>query len=165
MSDGRATRFVAGAIGEPGERTFYVYVESDAGAEWYLLEKQQVAALGGQSLEAIDQMGLLPDEAVVENIVASQMDIPWPTEPDRIMFRVASMGLRLDEVSGLVIVILSDGESESAQFGVTSEQLRAMALYALREVQSGRPVCPKCHLPEEPEGHHCMSTNGHKPLG
>ena len=55
-----------------------------------------------------------------------------------------------------------DDDGESASFDLTSEQLRAMALVALDAVHSGRPICPRCHLPEDPDGHDCPSSNGHR---
>ena len=74
------------------------------------------------------------------------------------------MAMRLGEDELLTLVLQDTDEEQSVEFSVTRVQLRAMALLALDTVHSGRPICPKCHLPEDPEGHHCPSTNGHRPI-
>lgn len=158
---GEAYRFQAGAVGDPGNRTFYVYVEVEPGARWFLCEKGQVAGLAEQSLELLNRLGRDIDEGLVEMTVSAMRDLPWPTNPDDVVFRIGSMGMRLGEET--MTLILEDLESEDAvSFDVTPVQLRAMCLLGLDSVQSGRPICPKCQLPEDPEGHDCPSANGHR---
>jgi uncharacterized repeat protein (TIGR03847 family) len=43
---------------------------------------------------------------------------------------------------------------------VTREQGRALAIRATRLVNAGRPPCPWCGNPLDPEGHTCPKTNG-----
>jgi len=162
---GPAERFMAGAIGEPGQRTFYIYIEAAGTPHWFLLEKGQVEALARQSLDAIERSGLPVDDEAVEHLVSGYGEVPWPTTPEEIRFRVAGMALRLDEGSSLVSIILEAGDEDAAggptTFEVAPEQLRAMSIHALGEVHRGRPICPRCRLPEEPDGHRCPSSNGH----
>lgn len=165
MTDGGlATKFTAGAIGEPGQRTFYLYVVIDDRPLWFLAEKGQVAALGSQSIESIPRTGLSVDEEAVEAILEEGMDVPWPTNPDDVRFRIDSMALRVDPETSAVTVYLTGTEGEEFSFDVSIDHLRAMAVAALASVQAGRPICPKCQLPEDPEGHDCPSSNGHKHL-
>jgi uncharacterized repeat protein (TIGR03847 family) len=164
---GPAERFMAGAIGQPGQRTFYIYVEVGGRPSWFLLEKGQVEALARQSLEAIDRSGLSVDDQAVEHLVTGPGEIPWPTTPEEVRFRVGAMALRMNEGASLISVILEpvdETEVETTVFEVAPEQLRAMSIQALDEVHSGRPICPKCRLPEDPAGHDCPSSNGHRPL-
>jgi uncharacterized repeat protein (TIGR03847 family) len=42
---------------------------------------------------------------------------------------------------------------------VTRAQARAMAVAGLAAVTAGRPICPLCQLPRDPEGHRCPSVN------
>lgn len=168
MSDlGPAERFMAGAIGEPGARTFYIYIECAGQPSWFLLEKGQVEALARQSLETIERAGLSVDDAAVEHLVNGPTELPWPADPDAVRFRVGGMALRMDEAGSLIVVVLQDSESEDeldqATFQVAPEQLRAMSIQALDEVHAGRPICPRCRLPEDPDGHRCPSSNGHHP--
>ncbi len=161
---GRADRFQAGAIGEPGNRTFYLYVEAAQSPSWFLCEKGQVAALAEQSLEVLGRLEPEVDEATVETIVGRMSDIPWPSSPDDVVFRIGSMAMRIGD-DELMTLVLQDTDGETnASFSVTREQLRAMSLLALDAVRAGRPICPKCHLPEDPAGHDCPSTNGHRTL-
>ena len=160
-----ASHFTAGAIGEPGRRTFYLYVVVDGTPSWFVTEKQQVAALGQQSMEALPATGLTVDDTIVAHIADQGMDVPPPSGPGDVVFRVASMALRLNRDEETLTVVLSGTEEEVFEFDVTAHQMQAMALAALASAQSGRPICPKCQLPEDPEGHDCPSSNGHKPLG
>lgn len=161
---GTASKFTAGAIGEPGQRTFYLHVVIEERPMWFLAEKGQIAALGSQSIESIPRTGLAVDEDVVEAILEEGMDVPWPTNPEDIQFRIDSMALRVDPQSGAVTVYLTGTEGEEFSFDVSVDHLRAMAVAALASVQAGRPICPKCQLPEDPGGHDCPSSNGHKQL-
>jgi uncharacterized repeat protein (TIGR03847 family) len=164
-AEGRASRFTAGAIGQPGQRTFYLFAEVDGTPMWFLAEKQQIRALGSQCLEALPQTGLDVDEASVERLVAAGLDLPWPSSPEDVRFRVDTMALRVDQQTRMITVIVTGTEDDQqASIDVSGEQLRAMALQALASVESGRPICPKCQLPEEPDGHECPSSNGHKSL-
>ena len=155
--------FQAGAIGEPGQRTFYIYIETSTVHRWFTAEKTQVNNLAEQSLEVLNRMPGI-DESTVERLVRGMGDLPWPTSPEDIAFRIGSMTMRMDEEDRLTLILADvDGET-TASFVVTREQLRAMSLLALEAVNAGRPLCPKCHLPEDPQGHDCPSTNGHRPI-
>ncbi|MFM8869179.1 MAG: DUF3090 family protein, partial [Candidatus Nanopelagicus sp.] len=51
-----ATRFIVSAIGEPGQRQFFLQVKSDAGLNAVTLEKGQVAALAERLEELIREL-------------------------------------------------------------------------------------------------------------
>jgi uncharacterized repeat protein (TIGR03847 family) len=40
--------------------------------------------------------------------------------------------------------------------------MRALADYAMRVVEGGRPICGNCGRPIDPEGHFCPKSNGHR---
>ena len=161
---GAVDRFQSGAIGEPGNRTFYVYIETGGVPRWFTCEKLQVAALAEQSLEVLTRMEVEIDEGLVELTVSGIADIPWPSTSDDVVFRIGSMSMRLAEGELLTLVLEDTDGEQTVSFSVTHEQLRAMSLLALDAVHSGRPICPKCHLPEDPDGHDCPSSNGHRPI-
>lgn len=161
---GAVDRFQAGAIGEPGSRTFYVYITVKGEPSWFTCEKGQVSALAEQSLEVLSRMKVQLDEGLVELTVNAMAEFPWPATPDDVLFRIGSMSMRLAD-GELLTLMLEDADGEqTATFSVTHEQLQAMSLLALDAVRAGRPICPKCHLPEDPAGHDCPSSNGHRPL-
>jgi uncharacterized repeat protein (TIGR03847 family) len=45
---------------------------------------------------------------------------------------------------------------------LTAEMARAFIQRAQRVVAAGRPPCPLCALPLDPEGHICPRQNGHR---
>ena len=145
---GRVAHFAAGAVGPPGKRTFYLEVEGPAGREWFLAEKEQVAALAAHGLELLGRPADTPVEAVK------------PEAPSgRPSFRVAEVGLGAE--AGEVFVLLSPAEeAEPVAFSVTAAAFIAMAAQALAVVAAGRPPCRLCGLPLDPEGHACPGGNG-----
>jgi uncharacterized repeat protein (TIGR03847 family) len=40
-------------------------------------------------------------------------------------------------------------------------QMRALSRAAQEVVSQGRPICPLCGQPIDPEGHFCPRSNGH----
>ena len=56
-----------------------------------------------------------------------------------------------------------DAPSDAAttRFHVTREQATAFVARARELVSAGRPICPLCSRPKDPEGHICPRANGH----
>src|SRR5699024_3163877 len=88
----RSERFVAGTVGEPGDRTFYLQVSQDSRLVSVLLEKQQVQILaeriGALLGEVHRRFGadLPPEDVAAEDLDPLQM-------PVDVEFRVGTMGL------------------------------------------------------------------------
>jgi uncharacterized repeat protein (TIGR03847 family) len=155
---GPAERFAAGALGPPGSRRFFVEVTANAVIHSFPCEKTQVAELAEQGLRMLAAAGLAIDEEAVENLVAGGLEISEPEAPS---FRIGSIGVAIERSEFITVVLGSpEGENE-VRFVITAEQFRAMALVAAKVVASGRPLCPRCQLPMDPEGHRCPSSNGH----
>lgn len=146
---GSIDHFVAGAVGEPGRRTFFFEVEGSAGLEWFLCEKQQVAELAERSIAILRGAG----RAVPE----PGPDLGIPGEPT---FRVGEIGLGMDRDAAVVVLSPTDGDDEPVAFRVTPERLGAMAARAVLVVGAGRPPCRFCGLPLDPSGHTCPASNG-----
>ena len=155
---GPAERLAAGAIGPPGRRRFFLEVTAGGRVHSFPCEKGQVAELARQGLQLLVVAGLESDEEAVQRLVQGRLPIVDPEEPG---FRIASIGVAVHETEFLSITLASVEDEESATFVVTPEQFRAMALVAADVVAAGRPICPRCGLPEDPEGHRCPSVNGH----
>jgi uncharacterized repeat protein (TIGR03847 family) len=49
----------------------------------------------------------------------------------------------------------------TARFLITRAQAAAFVDRARALVKAGRPICPMCSQPKDPEGHHCPRSNGH----
>ncbi|CAN5643518.1 MAG: DUF3090 family protein [Acidimicrobiia bacterium] len=155
---GPAERFAAGAIGEPGSRFFFIEVTANAIVHSFPCEKSQVADLAERGLQLLAAAGLNIDEAAVEHLVASGLEISDPESP---AFRISTIAIAIVANEFITLVFGSEEAEDEVRFIVTAEQFRAMALMAAKVVASGRPICPRCQLPMNPEGHRCPSSNGH----
>jgi uncharacterized repeat protein (TIGR03847 family) len=147
---GRIGHFVAGAVGPPGRRVFLLEVDAGPELEWYLVEKEQVAALAAAAVEYLTAEATGP-----------RTPGPELSDPGDPVFRVGRIGL--GEAGDLIAVELhplSDDRSEPVAFRVERTLLGSMADRALLVVAAGRPPCPMCGLPRDPDGHTCPSSNG-----
>ncbi len=156
---GPAERFAAGAIGEPGKRSFFLEVVAGGMSHSFPCEKDQVAELAGQGLQILIAAGLVPDQEAVSRLIRSGLQVSDPEKP---RFRIGSIGLGVTENEFITLQVGALEGEESVSFVVTPEQFQAMAVVALEVVASGRPICPRCSLPEDPQGHDCPSVNGHR---
>ena len=155
---GWVDRFLAGAIGKPGKRTFYLFIESAGVPVWFKCEKGQVAALGEQGFMHASNLGLAPDEDMIEEMG----EFPSPTRPQDVKLRIRSMALGIESPERLTMLIEGVEEDETISFTISAQQLLLVSLLSLKAVHAGRKECPKCLLPEDPEGHYCPSSNGHR---
>jgi len=104
---------------------------------------------------------------VNDDYVEDRMRIQPPLDP---LFRVGELGLGYDAESDLVIlvareVIAEDQDPEQAKsvrFWCSRAQVRAMCRWGMQVASHGRPICPQCGEPMDPEGHFCPKKNGHK---
>lgn len=145
---GRVEHFGAGAAGPPGKRTFYLEADGPDGREWFLVEKEQVAALAAHALELLGEAAAPDPEPA-----------PPTTPPGEPTFRVGEIGLGAE--GGEVLVLLSPTEEgEPVAFSVAAVTFAAAARRALAVVAAGRPPCRLCGLPLDPQGHACPGGNG-----
>ena len=61
------------------------------------------------------------------------------------------------------IKLLEDEEDEPAvaRLYATPNQMLALSEHATEVVSQGRPICPMCGQPIDPDGHFCPRRNGH----
>jgi uncharacterized repeat protein (TIGR03847 family) len=154
-------RFTAGAVGEPGARVFYLQAAQGTSVVSLRLEKQQVAALG-QYLQ-----GVLSDLPVVPlDELPTELDLVEPVVPEWV---VGTLSVAYDD-AGDRIVLQADElvdeeageEGGHARFHLTRAQVVAYCNHAEELVASGRPPCPICGQPMDPDGHVCPRSNGHR---
>jgi uncharacterized repeat protein (TIGR03847 family) len=172
-------RFVAGTVGQPGDRTFFLQASGGGRVVSVALEKAQVSVLAERLEELLEEVrrrgaAEVPSTPPAELEDAAPLDAPVEEE-----FRVGSMGLAWDgESDRVVIEALAQPENESdaevepmseADEGpdvlrvvITAAEARAFSRRAQRVVAAGRPPCPLCSLPLDPEGHICPRQNGHR---
>jgi uncharacterized repeat protein (TIGR03847 family) len=180
----------AGAIGEPGQRAFYIQAEKDGQVLSVLVEKQQVAMLAERVQILLDQ--------VAAQFPGTGDDAPGALAPDAgelqgdpvPLFRAVAIGIGFDPSRRLVVLELherplaeeeededdddeeddadddlapagDEGEGYLARLYFTAAQARAMATRGSAAVERGRPPCPLCGGPLDPSGHICPRLNGH----
>jgi len=169
-------RFIAGTVGLPGDRTFYLQAVHESRVISVQLEKQQVAVLadriGALLAEVNRRFGTpLPPEVEVGDL--SPLITPVDAE-----FRVGTMGLGWDaETQNVVVellavsdteldasVILDDAEEgpDAVRVFLSPESARQFAARSQRVISAGRPPCPLCDEPLDPQGHLCVRTNGYR---
>lgn len=171
-------RFIAGTVGQPGDRVFYLQASEDARRVSVALEKQQVSVLAERIGSLLDEIhrrfgAEVPLSAPEDLRDADPLDVPVEEE-----FRVGTMGLGWDaETSAVVIELLAVTENEVDESVVLDDTeegpdalrvflspagARAFAERADQVVNAGRRPCPLCGDPLDPEGHVCPRQNGYR---
>jgi uncharacterized repeat protein (TIGR03847 family) len=176
-------RFVAGTVGPPGERTFFLQARDDTRLITVSLEKEQVAVLA----ERIDAM--LDDivrrtggAASVPAVVPANIEDTEPLEQPIVEeFRVGTLTLHWDATGQQVVIAAyavvdgsageepPDDPDESDRdvlvVHLAGGAARAFAKRTQTVVAAGRPPCPLCGLPLDPSGHVCPRQNGYRRRG
>jgi len=165
-------RVVVGTVGEPGSRTFYLQVRTGARIVSIAMEKQQSALLSEKIDEMLDQLMdtqgnpfSVPTTTPIELVDNDPLDQPVAEE-----FRTGAMGLGWDPSTVQIVLEaypIVEGD-ETSEFEVVSlepaEMLtvrmpvgtaRAFAKRTREVVGAGRPMCPLCGNPIDPDGHTC----------
>jgi uncharacterized repeat protein (TIGR03847 family) len=171
-------RFIAGTVGEPGNRTFFLQARDGSRIVSVALEKVQVAALAQRLDELLDELERRGVEGAAEN--DALVGDPGPLdEPINEAFRVGTLTLGWDTGDDLVLVeaqeLVDDEESgdepaedddeegpDVLRIRVTALTAREFVARAVRVLASGRPPCPLCGEPLDPQGHLCPRRNGHR---
>jgi uncharacterized repeat protein (TIGR03847 family) len=199
-------RFVAGTVGQPGQRTFFLQARKSGQVVSVVLEKVQVAALAERldalldELESHGVVEALPpappaidsaplDEPINEAFRATTLTLGWDPEAERVLVeaRADPVELELEDdeeaddeeaddddepgVAGLEASIAAtiqavfeaddDDGPDVLRVRLTPDTARSFAERAARIVASGRPPCPLCGQPLDPQGHICPRRNGH----
>ena len=178
-------RFVAGAVGQPGARTFYLQARDGTTVISVALEKVQVALLAERLTELLSEVrgrgANVPEAPPPDDVDRAPLD-----QPIAELFRVGSMAIVWDGDDESVVVEArqlteadvviedededeaadedgdddSDDEGDVVRIHLAPRQALAFAQRALEVVASGRPPCPFCGQPLNPEGHICARRNG-----
>ncbi|NUQ38447.1 MAG: DUF3090 family protein [Caldilineales bacterium] len=155
--------FTLGALGEPGQRTFFL--QAGRGIEFVsmICEKEQMRALSEGLLSLLEQVEEIYHPPHRERAKPYEFGLVEPVIP---AWRIAQLGVGYDEERDRVIVVVQElveeGEvAEVARFTLTRAHAEAFAYHALSVVSAGRPTCPFCGEPIDPQGHFCTRSNGH----
>jgi uncharacterized repeat protein (TIGR03847 family) len=171
-------RFVAGSVGQPGERTFYLQASSTGRVTSVVLEKFQVSLLAERIDELLDEVlrrtgtGGIPATAPAALRDDDPLDLPLSEE-----FRVGAIALAWDSGEERVVIEAQEESDQPVEplsddippdgpgvlrVRISPAVARAFAQRALQLVAAGRPPCPLCGLPLDAAGHVCPRQNGHR---
>ncbi|HEU4919052.1 MAG TPA: DUF3090 family protein [Candidatus Limnocylindrales bacterium] len=208
-------RFVAGTVGEPGNRTFFLQARKAGQLVSVVLEKVQVQVLAerlDQLLDELEARGITSatagpagvdseplDEPLIEAFRATTLTLGWDVDAERVLVEARAEPVEVeieaevdDEDEGAAAGLeaaadVGEGEvTESAldaslaasiiaafesvddddgpdvlRVRVTAQAARSFVERAAKVVASGRPPCPLCGQPLDPQGHICARRNGH----
>ena len=179
-------RFVAGTVGMPGERTFFLQAREGLRLISVALEKQQVAILAERIDELLDEVAQTSGMSAWASDAIAQPDNDPLESPIEEEFRAGTITLSWDERDGRVVIEVFPVESmmgeeppnaideaglahlpivepepdELLVVRLTPALARRFATRAAIVVGQGRPNCPFCGGPMEVNGHLCPRANG-----
>ena len=175
-------RFVAGTVGPAGQRTFYLQARSGGRIVSVSLEKVQVAVLAERLdalLDELDRRGLATaaigplgtedtgplDEPINEAFRAGTLTLGWDSDDDVVIVEARDVIETDDQEDDedAAMAELEDDDPEGPDLlrvRIPASSARSFAARAARIVASGRPPCPLCGQPLDPQGHLCPRRNG-----
>jgi uncharacterized repeat protein (TIGR03847 family) len=200
-------RFVAGTVGQPGQRTFFLQARKAGQVVSVVLEKVQVAALAERLdalLDELESHGVAEappllataidseplDEPINETFRATTLTLGWDPDAERVLVEARAdpveVEIELEDVdeddddaddddepgnaaleASIAATIQAAFETDDDEgpdvlrVRLTPDTARSFAERAARIVASGRPPCPLCGQPLDPQGHICPRRNGH----
>lgn len=176
---------MAGTVGQPGDRTFFLQAREGVRVVSIVMEKVQVAVLAerlGELISELERRGV-PEAAAPVGGTMTTAEVPDDGEPlDEPLneaFRAGSLTLGWDGGTEKVLVEAraqsEDGEAidpdedddedddgpDLLRVRISLAAARSFVTRAARVVAAGRPPCPLCGAPLDPQGHICPRRNGH----
>jgi uncharacterized repeat protein (TIGR03847 family) len=183
---------VAGTVGQPGERTFFLQAREGNRITSVACEKQQVSVLAEHLDKVLDEVvrrsagdiDVPPasatardvdplDAPITEEFRVGTMTIAWDPSIDRIVIELFS-NVDSDEDESeddpAARAAAAEAEAESQEINadevfvvkITASYARDFVARAQALVAAGRPPCPFCLQPLDPNGHVCPRANGYR---
>lgn len=170
-------RFVAGTVGVPGQRTFFLQAQDERRLVSVVLEKEQLRLLADRCEELLDDL-LRAGTAGIPAIAPGDLDLEPLALPIEEEFRVGAMALTWNPDYARITIeahAIDDSETEvpdvdadttdgpdCLRVRITPRMARAFNARATRLINAGRQACPLCQFPLDPEGHICPRANGYR---
>jgi uncharacterized repeat protein (TIGR03847 family) len=164
-------RVVVGTVGRPGSRTFYLQVRDGSRIVSVGLEKEQSALLGEKVDEILDEVmategnpSSVPAATPIELVDNDPLEQPVDAE-----FRTGTISLGWDPSTAQIVIeaypLDETGEDSTDSDDIEPGEMlvvripvgtaRAFAQRTIEVVGAGRPLCPLCGMPMDPDGHVC----------
>ena len=175
-------RFVAGTVGEPGHRAFFLQARQGGSIVSVAAEKTQVAVLAANLAALLDTLaergveGIPADmgdrpiddeplgEPLVEAFRVGAMTIGWDSARKMVLIQAAALGEDDDESSIVDAALADDDDADGPDLirvRLSPADIRAFVARAARVIAGGRPLCPRCGEPLDPQGHICTRPNAY----
>jgi uncharacterized repeat protein (TIGR03847 family) len=166
-------RITAGAVGEPGQRTFFLQARTGDRVVTIGVEKEQVELLSSSILDVLASV----DKETGEGPATEELELEPPLEP---LWRAGRLSIGYVEERDLMLLELEElvpgADEEQAEaledpdtpeparlrIWATREQMLALSRHGAAVAARGRPRCQFCGNPLDPEGHVCPAMNGHR---
>jgi uncharacterized repeat protein (TIGR03847 family) len=160
------------AVGEPGQRRFFLLATGSGRTLTLGCEKSQIQAL----ILRLRQMLELQQIETAEQPAEPATTDPTPGEPE---WQIGEMGLGYHEARQMFVLVASEAaagegaeaaqappadDAPSVRFWLSAGQVIAFSRQAESVLSAGRPLCPRCGLPMDPSGHPCPVMNGARPI-
>lgn len=177
-------RCVAGSVGPPGQRTFFLQASGGGRVVTASLEKEQVRLLGESLAELLDEVGgeagseesaqafldKAPlDTPIEDDFRVQRLSVAWEGDRRRVVLEAHDRPdledlLELEEAAdeGGAELPWSGLPPQSLQVVMEPGPARAFALRCTSAIEGGRPSCPFCGQPLDPAGHICPRANGYR---
>lgn len=174
-------RFVAGSVGPPGERTFFLQASGEGRVVTVSLEKEQVRLLGESLVEMLDEVAGPEGSTEAARPFLDKAPLDTPFDDD---FRVQRLSVAWDDDARRVVLEAFDRPDEEELAALATDEdadlpwgslppqsirivlapgpARAFAERCASSLEGGRPSCPFCGQPLDPGGHICPRANGYR---
>ena len=162
----RPERFVAGTVGQPGERAFYLQIRSSSRLFSVAVEKAQVQAIAARMEVMVSEVRKANPLITVDKLPLDDAPLESPIDSE---FEIGAMSLSWNEETSLICVELfeleddeEDSEGEVLEVNITLGMASAFSSRSKAVVNAGRLPCPFCGIPIDPRGHLCPRANGYR---
>ena len=162
----RPERFVAGTVGQPGERAFYLQIRSSSRLFSVAVEKAQVQAIAARMEVMVSEVRKANPLITVDKLPLDDGPLESPIDSE---FEIGAMSLSWNEETKLICVELfeleddeEDSEGEVLEINITLGMASAFSSRSKAVVNAGRLPCPFCGIPIDPRGHLCPRANGYR---
>lgn len=170
-------RFVAGTVGQPGERTFFIQARQGSRLISVSCEKSQVQALADRLVYMIREIKQSDPTIVISRLMRDDAPLETPIEEE---FRVGVIGIAYDSSRQMIQIDLQaisesdesepdfidvddlSGDQDILRVLISPSVADQFSKRALSVVNAGRQPCPFCGGPIDLRGHLCPRANGYR---
>jgi uncharacterized repeat protein (TIGR03847 family) len=170
-------RFVAGTVGAPGDRTFFIQARTGSRVVSVVVDKSQVIALGERTkimlreikksdptvfVKAVDVDDAPLEQPIFEEFRAGVIAMAWDAENSLIVYELREMTSSDDGDEEQAVFSENDLSTDLLRVHVSPTQAASFSKRCLSLASAGRMPCPFCGIPIDPSGHLCPRSNGYR---